>query len=406
MEERRLPLEGLKALELSTVVAAPTTARMLASYGADVIKVEALSGDNQRMAGFSRNVPVEDHKNPMFTIHNSNKRLTAIDIKSDEGRSIFLKLMGDADIFISNVRENSLRKISLDYESIKGVFPGLIYAQLYGYGPKGPASGDPGFDSTAFWMRSGPQADWTVAGEHPFYPAYAFGDMSTSSVLLAGILMALYAREHTGLGTMVNTSLFASGIWCNASGIVSTQFGKKHLNPDYLHPVDPFDTFYECSDGNWIAVYCNDYAKDRRKFAGHLGIEDILDDARWDSGPALEESGFMEKAVARVAAIFKARSAFEWRDQLSVDNISCEVMRRTCDVVRDEQALANGYVEDVEFAGGVKAAMPSPPIHFSAYGREPYETTGKIGEHTDAILFELGYNTGQIAGLREKGVVK
>lgn len=401
--DKRLPLEGLKVIELSTVVAAPTASRMLCAYGADVIKIETLYGDEMRRVGIGKKVPCEDCKNPMFTVHNSNKRFTAINIKSKNGRKALLKLLEGADIFITNVREASLKRQALDYESLRSMYPKLIYAQLYGFGAEGPAANDPGFDSTAFWMRSGPLADWTVEGEHKFYPTYAFGDMATSSILVSGILMALYARTVTGIGTMVSTSLFASGIWCNATGVVSTQFGNKHLNPDYSHPVSPFDSFYECADGNWIAVYTNEYARDRAKFAKHLDMVDILDDPRWDTLQALETDDFIVQAVSRVAATFKTKGAYEWRAQLSADSISCEVMRRTCDVISDEQAWANGYLERLEFADGVYADMPVPPIKFSGYKRKPYAATGRIGEDTLSIFTELGYSRDEIEELRDNG---
>ncbi len=401
-----LPLKGIRVLELSTVVAAPTTARMLCAYGADVIKVEALHGDELRGIGRLKKAPYADYKNPIFTVSNSNKRLTSINLKAPEGKAAIWKLLANTDVVVTNIREASLRRLGLDYASVSEEFPSLIYGQFYGYGPEGPSANDPGFDSTAFWMRSGPLADWTVRGEHPFYPTYAFGDMATSSVLLSGILIALYARERTGLGTMVNTSLLASGIWCNANGVVSTQFENKRLNPDYTHPLDPFDTFYECGDGNWIAVYCNQYERDLAKFARHLGMLDILEDPRWATPQSLEEDDFLPQAVERVAAVFRTKSAYAWREQLSADNISCEVMRRTCDVCRDPQALANGYVEEMEFADGLKVMMPCPPIHFSEYGRRDYANTGPVGADTDEVFQELGYSLKEIATLRKAGVIR
>ena len=315
------------------------------------------------------------------------------------------KLLETADVFITNVREPSLARMGLDYASLKERYPRLVYAQFYGYGPKGPASEDPGFDSTAFWMRSGPVADWTEEGSKPFYPTYAFGDMATSSVFLSGILVALYARERTGRGTKVSTSLFASGIWCNATGVVSTQFETKHLNPDYSHPPSPFDGFYACAGGSWIAVYTNEYGRDRAKFARELGMEDILTDRRWDSVQALEESGFFREAAARVAAVFQTKSAAAWRDQLSRASISCEVMQRTCDVIRDEQALANDYIEPLDFGDGLRVMMPSPPLSFSAYHRRPTANTGRIGADTDAVLEELGYRREEICALRDEGAI-
>ena len=120
--DKRLPLEGLKVIELSTVVAAPTASRMLCAYGADVIKIETLYGDEMRRVGIGKKVPCEDYKNPMFTVHNSNKRFTAINIKSKNGREALLKLLEGADIFITNVREASLKRQALDYESLRSMY--------------------------------------------------------------------------------------------------------------------------------------------------------------------------------------------------------------------------------------------------------------------------------------------
>ena len=374
-EIKNLPLSGITVVELATVVAAPTTSRMLCAYGADVIKVETLYGDEMRRAGKTEMTPYEDDKNPLFTVHNSNKKLTAINFKTPEGKEALLKLISEADVFITNVREASLKRSGLDYDSLKERFPSLIYAHFSGFGPKGPVAANPGFDSTAFWLRSGPMADWQVEGSFPFVPTYAFGDMATSSVLLSGILMAIIGRNSTGLGTKVETSLFASGIWCNSVGIVSTQFDRKHMNPDPLYPPDPFDTYYRCADGKWIGIYVNEYYKDKEKFAGLLGMEDILDDPRYDDIDTLH------------------------------DNISCEVMQSTCDVSKDPQAIENHYVEELEYADGLKVMMPCPPVHFSAYARRPYCPTGPIGTDTDQVFTTLGYSPEEIEALRQVGAI-
>lgn len=400
-----MPLAGVKVVELATVVAAPTTSRMLCAYGAEVVKVETLYGDEMRRAGKTELTPYEDYKNPLFTVHNSNKRLTSINFKDPEGKAALLKLIGEADVFITNVREASLRRSGLDYDTLRESFPQLIYAHFSGFGPKGPVASNPGFDSTGFWLRSGPMADWQVEGSFPFVPTYAFGDMATSSVLLSGILMALLGREKTGCGTKVETSLFASGIWCNSVGVVETQFERRHLNPDPFRPADPFDTTYKCADGKWIGVYVNEYKKDKAKLAKLLGMEDILEDPRYDDIATLAESGVIVEAVKRCNEIFLTRTSAEWRELLSANSVSCEVMQSTCDVSRDSQAIENHYVEELEFAGGLKVMMPCPPVHFSEYTRRPYEPTGEIGKDTDAVFASLGYSGEEIARLREKGAI-
>ena len=400
-----MPLAGVRVVELATVVAAPTTSRMLCAYGAEVVKVETLYGDEMRRAGKTELTPYEDYKNPLFTVHNSNKRLTSINFKDPEGKAALLKLIGEADVFITNVREASLRRSGLDYDTLRESFPQLIYAHFSGFGPKGPVASNPGFDSTGFWLRSGPMADWQVEGSFPFVPTYAFGDMATSSVLLSGILMALLGREKTGCGTKVETSLFASGIWCNSVGVVETQFERRNLNPDPFRPADPFDTTYKCADGKWIGVYVNEYKKDKAKLAKLLGMEDILEDPRYDDIATLAESGVIVEAVKRCNEIFLTRTSAEWRELLSANSASCEVMQSTCDVSRDSQAIENHYVEELEFADGLKVMMPCPPVHFSEYTRRPYEPTGEIGKDTDAVFASLGYSGEEIARLREKGAI-
>ena len=154
MEEKkmRLPLEGVKVVEMGTVVAAPTTARVLASYGADVIKVETLDGDVMRQAGTHEFTPYEDDLNPLFTVHNSGKKFISLNFKTEEGKKVLLDLLKDADVFITNVREQSLVRNGLDYETMKEHNPGLIYAHFLGYGETGPAANNPGFDISAFWL--------------------------------------------------------------------------------------------------------------------------------------------------------------------------------------------------------------------------------------------------------------
>ena len=220
---KKMPLEGIRVVELATVVAAPTASRVLCAFGAEVIKVETKIGDEMRRAGEFEMVVCEDDKNPLFTIQNSGKRLTSIDLKNPDGKAAFLKLLETADVFLTNVRLPSLGRLGLDYETLHKAYPGLVYAHFSGFGPKGPDAAKPGFDSTAFWLRSGPMADWQVPGSFPFTPTYAFGDMATSSAFLSGILMAIIGKKSTGMGTFVSTSLFASGIWCNAIGVVSHQ---------------------------------------------------------------------------------------------------------------------------------------------------------------------------------------
>ena len=405
-ENMKMPLEGIKVVELATVVAAPTAGRMLSAYGAEVIKVESLTGDDYRVAGNFECVVCEDYKNPLFTIQNSGKKLVSIDLKQPEGKKAMLRLLDGADVFLTNVRTGGLQRLGLDYESLHARFPRLVYAHFSGFGPKGPVASNPGFDSTAFWLRSGPMADWQVPGSFPFNPTYAFGDMATSSVLFSGILMALIGRERTGLGTRVDTSLFASGIWCNAVAVVSHQpqfGGKRPLDP--LRPADPFSQFYMCSDGKWIGIFDNEYQRDLPKFAKLFGMPDLVENPDYASLSALAESDAIVEFVQRLNELFLTRSSGEWREYLSSNNVSCEVMHCIRDVSTDEQALANGYVKELKFKDGLSVMMPRPPVHFSDYEQRDYVPTGRIGEDTDRVFMAMGYTEEEISQLREKKTI-
>ncbi len=405
-ENIKMPLEGIKVVELATVVAAPTAGRMLSAYGAEVIKVESLTGDDYRVAGNFECVVCEDYKNPLFTIQNSGKKLVSIDLKQPDGKKAMLRLLDGADVFLTNVRTGGLQRLGLDYESLHERFPRLVYAHFSGFGPKGPVASNPGFDSTAFWLRSGPMADWQVPGSFPFNPTYAFGDMATSSVLFSGILMALIGRERTGHGTRVDTSLFASGIWCNAVAVVSHQpqfGGKRPLDP--LRPADPFSQFYRCSDGKWIGIFDNEYQRDLPKFAKLFGMPDLVENPEYASLSALAESDAIVEFVQRLNELFLTRSSGEWREYLSSNNVSCEVMHCIRDVSTDEQALANGYVKELKFKDGLSVMMPRPPVHFSDYEQRDYVPTGRIGEDTDRVFMAMGYTEEEISQLRDKKTI-
>ena len=406
-KSQSMPLEGIKVVELATVVAAPTASRMLCAYGAEVIKVETMIGDEMRRAGEFELVVCEDYKNPLFTIQNSGKKLTAINLKTSEGKEAFLKLLEDADVFLTNVRLPSLGRLGLDYDTLHDRFPRLIYAHFSGFGPEGPDAAKPGFDSTAFWLRTGPMADWQAPGSFPFTPTYAFGDMATSSVFLSGILMALIGREKTGKGTMITTSLLASGIWCNAIGVVShqPQFGGARIN-DPLRPADPFCHFYCCSDGKWIGVFDNEYRRELPKFAELFGMQDILSDSRCESLEALTQTDAVAEVVQRLNEIFLTKTSAEWLAYFEENNVSCELMRTIRDVSTDPQAIANEYIHPVTFKDDLTVMMPCPPVKFSELGMREYIPAGKLGENTDEVFANLGYSKEQIDLMRKNGVIK
>ncbi len=400
------PLEHIKVVELATVVAAPTASRVMADFGADIIKIEALHGDDLRRTGPSFNLPDDDDYNPMFTMSNSGKRILPLDLKSEKGQEIVHKLLANADVVVSNIRIGSLERLGLDYESLKEKYPRLVYAHFSGYGLKGPDKGMAGFDKTAFWLRNGAMTDWKEVGSFPMHPGYAFGDVATSNALLSGIMMALVGREVSGRGTLVESSLMNTGIWCNFTDIVSSQepFNRDKTNDKY-HQVDPFDALYECKDGVYIGIYCNEYKKDKVRYAKMFGMEEIIDDPRYDTVTSLRASGALAEAIDKVSAVMLTKTAAEWKEILTENNFTVGVATSAGDVNNDPQAIANGFIEEVNFNGNI-VKMPSPPIKFSEYERFATRPTKAIGAYTNEILTELGYTEAQIEDFKTAWVLK
>ena len=402
---QNLPLSGVRVLELATVVAAPTVARIMATYGAKVIKIEAPNGDLLRPLGTAHQLPAEDGNNPLFDLFNSGKELAAINLKTKEGMELFHQLLAQSDVFITNVRMRSLEKMGLGYEDLKGRYPQLIYAHFSGFGLTGPDVDRPGIDSTAFWLRSGGSQDWLTPGAFPVRPSFAFGDLTTANAFLSGILMALLGRQATGHGTMVSTSLHHSGIWCSASAVVNSQYGKEYPVDRYA-PWDPFSDYYECADGEWLAVMEKEYSRDKETMARIFDMPELLTDPRLADLGTMRDTGVMAEISHKVEAIMRTRTAQEWAAILDANDVPNERLRHYCEIADDEQANVNGVFDQVTYPDGKIAAMPTPPIRFSEYGKQATRPTAGVGADTDKVLRNLGYSDHDIAALREAKVIK
>lgn len=403
-QKQSLPLTGINVIELATVVAAPTVGRMLAAYGANVIKIETPPyGDLLRAMSKGHQLPATDYNNPLFDVFNSGKKTISINLKSEKGMEAFHKLLGKADIFISNIRMKSLVNMGLEYDTLKEKYPRLIYSHFSGFGLEGPDADRPGFDMTAFWLRSGAILDWVIPGSFAMRPTFGFGDLATAGSFLSGILMALYARNTTNHGTLVSTSLLASGIWCNATSVVNAQpqYGKE-CPLDRYHPWDPFSDFYECKGGEWIALMEKGYATDKVIFAKLFDMPELMTDPNLAALIIMRESDAVAGIVAKVEKLMLAKTADEWCEIFDANDIPNEKLRHFKEIYKDAQAWANGCFEEVSYPDGAKTAMPMPPILFSDYSRNGYTINGPVGEDTDEVFRSIGYSNEEIRDMRSK----
>ena len=403
MEKKQLPLAGVKVVELGTHVAVPNATRFLADWGAEVIKVEGMDGDAWRIVGRNQLMPVLDEENPLFTLQNANKKFIALDLKSPEGMEMMLTLIGNCDIFVTNVRMKSLVKMGLDDKTLLEKFPSLVYGHFTGYGYEGPDAAKPGFDTVAYWARSGSIVDWGADDGFPFLPPTGAGDATVGSILTGGLLAAYIAAKNTGKGTLVSSSLFGSAIWYNGAYVLSTQFGNK-LPKNKNRPNNPLGYPYQCRDGEWLFIGVADYNGLFPTVCRVLGIEELIDDDRFNKITNVRET--IDEFMPLLRAAFMKNDRDYWVDEMTKVNLVCGKVGHIAELRTDPQALANKYIVPVEYENGETVDMPTVPVLFGSYDECDYVATGVVGRDTDEILAAAGYTAEQIAAAKASGAIK
>src|SRR5262245_16573195 len=245
---------GLKVLDFSSFVAAPAAAVILSDFGADVIKVEPPSGDAWRNG---HKVPQQPQSDVPYQFHlnNRNKRGLTLDLKSPSARPVLEKLVRWADVTIVDTPHPARKKLKLEYDDVAPWNPRLIYADLTGFGEKGPDADLPGFDLTSYWARSGLLSMTRDAGAPPTWPVGGSGDNATALGIYSAIVTALYRRDRTGKGAYVTTSLLAEGVWSASVSIQAALAGAKFYAPhDRKNPANAGLNVYRASDGTWFVL--------------------------------------------------------------------------------------------------------------------------------------------------------
>ena len=400
------PLSGIKVLEMSTFVAAPVCARLLADMGADVIKVEAPNGDTWRETGISYRYAFSEAENPIFDIYNTGKRFVSLNLKTEEGMEAFHKLLSQSDIFITNIRVQSLRKLGISYDDLKEKYPSLIYASVLGYGEKGPDADSPAFDTSAFWARSGFLRDMGYAGEHylPVTPPSSVGDTITGMFLMGEITSALYQREKTGKGDHVRSCLYHNAIFTMGTMQIINQ---KSLGSFYPLPIEwsstPPSGCYKTKDGDW--VFLSGYSRRMiESFLDEVGRKDLYDSPKFDT-PA-NRNKHRKELYDESVQIYASKTCAEWLEFAKKYDFPLIRMNHFCDLSEDEQAWANGFVENVEFANGNTRVMPRSPIHMESVTDLKTVPAKLLGADTGEVLAELGYTEEQVNAMLDSGAAK
>ncbi len=396
------PLTGLRVLDVSTYIAGPAAAMALGDWGADVIKVEAPGmGDPHRQGWKSANYPRAE-VNYTWQLEGRNKRSIALDLKHPQGRAIMDELIKGADVMVVNFPGPVRERLKLRYEDVKQTNPRLIYASLTGYGEEGPDANIPGFDVNAYFARSGLLDALRYEGQPPAFSLAAQGDRPSAMSLLAAIMMGLYRRERTGKGGSVGTSLYANGVWANATIATAALVGASQSpRPPRDRPRSAFQNQYVSGDGRWFTLLLPQEEKRWPGFCSAIDRADLIYDERFMTG--VLRLRHATELVVELDAAFARHPWSHWNDVLPKVGVALAPINRIQDVIDDEQARAAGIIIDT--------AVPDVPLSLAnpirlgfAEARIPGPSPA-LGEHTDAVLRELGFTDEVIAALRSDGVV-
>jgi len=392
---------GLKVVDFASFVAAPGAAVILSDFGADVIKVEPPSGDFWRHANKLPPQPEAEDAYP-WHLANRNKRGITLNLKSPNAQHVLEKLVKWADVLIVNTPHPARKKLKIEYDDVVQWNPRLIYADLTGFGEKGPDAELPGFDITSYWARSGLLSMTRDAGVPPTWPVAGSGDNATAVGLYSAIVTALYRREQTGKGAYVTTSLLAEGVWSASVSIQAALCGAKFFPPhDRKNPANAAMNVYRAADGTWFILLVT--PDKLEAVAKAIGRSDLLTDPRFSDPAKLIAN--MPQLTAILDETFGAQPMDHWYEVFNGVHVTFGAVRGPQEVIEDPQLAANNIVVPLQGAGGKLTLTISSPIQVHGVAKVPARRAPDLGEHNEEILRELGFDARGIEALRTSGAV-
>ena len=392
------PLQGIRVLDLSRVLAGPYCTMVLGDLGADVIKVEPPEGDETRGWG----PPFAEGESAYYLCVNRNKRSIVVNVKTDEGIDILRELAPKSDVMVENFRPGTLAKFGLDFETLHKVNQHLIYCSITGFGHSGPLSERPGYD----FMIQATGGLMSITGEpegEPMKVGVAAADLFAGQNAVIAILAALQARERTGMGQFLDISLFDSqlGFLANVasnfliSGKLPKRYGNAHAN------IVPYQSFH-ASDGWFVVAVGND--KQFKRLCEVIGNLELAEASRFETNAGRVEN--RDELIALLKPIFSARSASEWLSALEAAEIPCGSINNLEQVFSMPQVEARDMLIHMQHAEIGDLRLVGSPLKMSATSVEYQRPPPLKGEHTETVLKELlGYSSEQIMDLRERTVI-
>lgn len=400
MSDAEAPLfAGLKVIDAGSWIAGPVAATLLADYGADVIKVEQPGvGDGYRALAQSPGMP-KSAVNYTWDMDARNKRSIALNLKSAAGKDLLMRLLATTDVYVTNQPLSMRRALGLTYDDLRTPFPRLIYASLTAYGEAGPERDREGFDLVAYWSRTGMMDLVRADGALPSQSLPGMGDHPTAVSLYAAIVTALLRRERTGRGGHVHTSLLANGLWA-ASCVAQAKFTGADFS-EYRNPTRGGATRfpYRARDGRFLQFSMVRTPAEIEALLDVVDLAHLKGDERFATPASRFEHGH---ALAELlGAALAKRTSDDWLRRMHAAGVPASRIETLDDVLQDPQIRANGMLT----AGADGAPLINHPVNVADTTRMTPSAAPALGQHTDAVLAELGVDAQARAALRAAGVI-
>jgi crotonobetainyl-CoA:carnitine CoA-transferase CaiB-like acyl-CoA transferase len=391
-------LSGIRVIDCGTYIAGPAAATIMADYGAEVIKIERPPiGDPYRYLSTIPGMPITEHLF-CWILDARNRKSLALNLEDDAARDVLLKLVRTADVFITNYQPALIRKFRTSYDDLQPLNERLIYAHVTGYGESGPDVDEPGYDQTAYWARSGLMHTMHNADAEPCRAPTGFGDHPTAMTLFAAIMLALYRRAVSGVGSKVSTSLMANGAWSNANFIQAALLGAQFLPRTTRKNVsNPLVCHFVTRDQKRFLTCCLAPEKDWPNFCRALGRQDLIDDQRFRTPSLRKENS--TALVEIIDAIIATKDMADWDRLFRDHNIVFARVQSNEEIPFDRQMEANGVFDEI--AAGMKTV--SSPLQVHGVPKVKPGVAPQVGEHTREILLSLGYSDSEIEELLRLG---
>jgi crotonobetainyl-CoA:carnitine CoA-transferase CaiB-like acyl-CoA transferase len=392
-----LSLDGIRVIDLSRVIAGPWCGALLADLGADVIKVEDTGpGDESRTWP-----PHKDGEAAAYLLFNRNKRGIALDLKTPEAVEVVKRLVKDADVLVENFRTGTMESFGLGYDVLADVNPRLIYCSVSAFGRTGPRKDSPGYEAL-MQAFSGIMSITGEPGGQPVRAGVSFLDLTTGILCALGISNAIIQRQRTGLGQRVDGSLLETAVSLlafHAEGYLLTGAMPRALGSG--HPsLSPYRNF-KCRDGQWIFIAA---ANDRfwQKLAKALGLTDMAADPRFEKNQGrVANRAELEGILERTIGALEREPLLE---RLEEADVPATPVNTVDQVMNDPQTAERGIVQRVTHPTLGEIPVVGTPLHFSRMSPGVRRAAPMRGEHTDAVLTDLGYTPEEIKSLRAKKV--